>query len=803
MRNLAVIFSLTLITLASNSFAQSCNPSSPSCGTGKGCYNRELEDMFDGDEQQQDQLMTDVGNHLGENEPKATGSACNDDKDCESISCKVINDNGDKQCVAEFVCRKARVGEVLTAGATCDNNLIVVNNTCTEDGNTIYAGLPQGGLAPSETNVCEYEFPEDKHRAATRAMYNMRALEVFFSRASTANDQHECLKIAETLKPIGEDLANRRKMLVRNFNQDWNEIEANITAIMSAQDNSNNIVTLFGTKISSQEVARRKALGIDMLEIMRRRAVVQKQYETGMLLLYNHVAAKLQSIETEISNFGQNSKEWTIGGRHYRAKDLRDCRWGVWGLFNRKIKNRWDRYYVVPGNRTEGILNSIKGQTHTYRYLSEIYGSESKVDNKFHHDGYYFLVDPMFPDMNNQMPFRSYGTYMLFHGPEKRRKLESVDNFMDRFRTVAKDHTNAIKDSGMVGADKFMFDPDLVKLSAKNCVDQPSNPNCNDFESFKDRLAQTVFALFLSSARHHHHKFVSYFATGDSGIRNTFSDLRASSATAEEFYFAMKAYRDKQIACLEAQIGGVENDFMSLGGLNEGGTNNYAAGSPASSSKPKTTTKSAPLTLAQNKKWDLGISSKMLNAINTDNLLKNYNQDKSNGNVSLSYEAREAMAARLKSMEEANKKSVAAGKNLKQAEEQIQKSLKSSNLPSSIASISSGLNSVTPSGLSKVSSSSVTESSKPETTPVASSSAKSSAPTANKATVSEAGLVGGSAAADTTGMSEEEKSHIMANYDRTKGEYKAKEEDGLFKILSKAYVRSLDKVLKRKKPGED
>jgi len=248
---------------------------------------------------------------------------------------------------------------------------------------------------------------------------------------------------------------------------------------------------------------------------------------------------------------------------------------------------------------------------------------------------------------------------------------------------------------------------------------------------------------------------------------------------------------------------GVENDFMNLGGLTEGGTNNYAAGSTPSSLKPKTAPRSTPLTLAQNKKWDLGISSKMLNAINSDNLLKNYDHDQSNGNVSLSNEAREAMAARLKSMQETNKKSVAAGKNLKQAEEQIQKSLMASSLPSSLASVNSGITLLKSSGLPKVSTSLTVV--KTESSPVAiPSSAKSSAPASNKAPISEAGLFrGSSGAADTTGMSEEEKNHIMANYDRTKGEYKAKEDDGLFKILSKAYVRSLDKVLNRKKPGED
>jgi hemerythrin-like domain-containing protein len=40
---------------------------------------------------------------------------------------------------------------------------------------------------------------------------------------------------------------------------------------------------------------------------------------------------------------------------------------------------------------------------------------------------------------------------------------------------------------------------------------------------------------------------------------------------------------------------------------------------------------------------------------------------------------------------------------------------------------------------------------------------------------------------------------MSANYDRSKGEYKTKEDDTLFQVLSKTYVRNLDKILTRKK----
>ena len=70
-------------------------------------------------------------------------------------------------------------------------------------------------------------------------------------------------------------------------------------------------------------------------------------------------------------------------------------------------------------------------------------------------------------------------------------------------------------------------------------------------------------------------------------------------------------------------------------------------------------------------------------------------------------------------------------------------------------------------------------------------------------TISESGLSndGGTAAqaaAPDSAASEEDNEVMMANLERTRSKYDAKEEDELFDKVSKAYVRNLDKVLKRK-----
>ena len=49
-------------------------------------------------------------------------------------------------------------------------------------------------------------------------------------------------------------------------------------------------------------------------------------------------------------------------------------------------------------------------------------------------------------------------------------------------------------------------------------------------------------------------------------------------------------------------------------------------------------------------------------------------------------------------------------------------------------------------------------------------------------------------------MNDEEKEVVMANYERTKVQYKEDAGDSLFEKISKAYVRNLDKILTKKKP---
>ncbi len=48
-------------------------------------------------------------------------------------------------------------------------------------------------------------------------------------------------------------------------------------------------------------------------------------------------------------------------------------------------------------------------------------------------------------------------------------------------------------------------------------------------------------------------------------------------------------------------------------------------------------------------------------------------------------------------------------------------------------------------------------------------------------------------------MNDEEKEVVLANYERSKSEYKEDSSDSLFERISKAYVRNLDRILTRKK----
>ncbi len=65
------------------------------------------------------------------------------------------------------------------------------------------------------------------------------------------------------------------------------------------------------------------------------------------------------------------------------------------------------------------------------------------------------------------------------------------------------------------------------------------------------------------------------------------------------------------------------------------------------------------------------------------------------------------------------------------------------------------------------------------------------------------GTSGVSSVGDGSGMSDEEKDVIAANVDRNKSDFKANEGDSLFKVVSKTYIRNLDRILTRKKKNLD
>ena len=76
-----------------------------------------------------------------------------------------------------------------------------------------------------------------------------------------------------------------------------------------------------------------------------------------------------------------------------------------------------------------------------------------------------------------------------------------------------------------------------------------------------------------------------------------------------------------------------------------------------------------------------------------------------------------------------------------------------------------------------------------------------------KMEITKFGLDSSSASSETrsdpTGMSDEEKDIMAANYDRNKSDYRPNEDDSLFKVVSKTYVRNLEKILTRKKKLEE
>jgi hypothetical protein len=271
-----------------------------------------------------------------------------------------------------------------------------------------------------------------------------------------------------------------------------------------------------------------------------------------------------------------------------------------------------------------------------------------------------------------------------------------------------------------------------------------------------------------------------------------------------------------------------EEDFKGEGaGITEGSTNYYQATDSTYLQDNKGPTKYHKPNIKNN----IGIPARFsLSTYNfslkdSGGIKDSTRQNSGASSGSISSETTAALAARVKLMEDANAKATLKGVNVAAKDAALRESLASGAFVSSLGS--AGANALGQRGSSFGSmggGNSSSNSDKNDESSKDGSNQNENQFGANGFGIPSGGgksgfqgVVGGAGSGlgsssssssssskdDPTGLSDEEKDVMSANYERNKKDYKTSEEDSLFQVLSKTYVRNLDKVLTRKKKLDD
>lgn len=343
------------------------------------------------------------------------------------------------------------------------------------------------------------------------------------------------------------------------------------------------------------------------------------------------------------------------------------------------------------------------------------------------------------------------------------------------------------------------------------CIENLNEPECRLFKMYVDNLQDVSFAQMISYSRHDKKKYVDYFKNENSWRQLLFKRYAIDFKNLEYYYDALRDLRSRQNSCINAVVGQLRSpEFNGRNmGLVQGAKNYYAEGPNRQGTKATRNSTPAAAKKESFNPYKIDINTKTMGSTNkapTDSL-----KDSSSAQSGDITAGSGAMAAALKSMDDVNKKALAKGGDFAAREKALMNSITSSGGKSGSGS-GSGSGSLSPEMPSLNSGDSgskaaLDEEAKPagdatkgEATPASGAAGASSSSGLGSASGSGYGSSSeGSTTTDSSGMSDEEKETMAANYDRTKRDYKTSEEDSLFQVLSKTYVRNLNKILIRKK----
>ena len=695
------------------------------CPTGTACYPQRSSDLFSalspgGEDVELNSLVSSQASDEG---AKATGASCEHSRECSSYSC--VN----KKCENKMVCRFAGEGEMAASGVKCGGGLVPTpSGICalsTEAQNGVYLGLI------NEVNVtnngqCRFEVDEETRKKSLVAMKSLRAMEWLFANISVA-PADECFRVLPLLKEtVGKTYVESRKNILANFTDVLNQIETDFQTLVDAKEKSTNVVSIHGQEIVEGDLATRQTSGYDSLLIMYRRNLLFQSYEQTMLQTVQKANTTIKDLSLGQATWGSEDTKWKIGNQVIQAYDCSGSKYKKWKplkwrtKYYHAVKDRWSHYYEVTGshNSNASVVNRDKIANH----LALIGGMSKEAAVAQFTKSKYYLLDPL---LHAGLKYDSYGeskklssSGFLGLGKKDLRKARYLKGTSNGSYTAMygflKQKVRTYYGSLQKHTEQknFVFEPELVTVAAKDCIKNPGNPKCEEFDAFLEEVLDQGFAQFLAYSASDRSDYSSYFTNATTWRRRLLAKLEVDMQNISTYYEKIIELRDQQNACIEKVVNGVIDHGILADGSETGTVEGQSVDNKITSTvvgstvnalniKSRDTSlalrpqKLSPLSRGKYKiNLDTALNKTLSKNTISDNLGKNIGGSLSTDRAGVGSEGSSStLAVRQKQMLESNNKARKLGVNLAAKEKAISDSIKESAGQNSKTASGFGLNS--------------------------------------------------------------------------------------------------------------
>jgi hypothetical protein len=742
---------------------------------------------------------TSISRTNGRTPIRPVGQPCWGNFMCDSYSCE-RQDNGTSKCANRKTCRLAKEGETAGTGVNCLADLVKDSSgKCQlppEETSDRFLGLSELiQVKRVNPNSCQFELfsSAQNHQQIMElsrgALKFWRAMEILLTK-NARHPNSDCLKLLPALEgQIGEPLKTTRILALNSFNTAYLSNKNDFEQILRSENNS----------------------GLQMESLVKQKALFQlyKQWEESNIQLIEMPRENLSILNGEMGGWDDDDDQWKV---------LRSTKESCFS-WDDEVHEAFKRYYIVK----ESLIDSMVQKPYINQSLEAISGI---VVSARTFNGESSLFSEPVVHLMEPLPAKAYtdlGESTGFLGGWEREINTSRQ--LDETLTAWEEKVAEYYKEFLQRDPQFISEPELLSLSQQHCFLDLNKPGCVEAKAYVEEMGQIIWALSFSYSYHKYPNFSHGFhKRSSSWRRRLFSTLVTVGTNLQNYYNALVSLRDQQIQCIDKQISMVpdgDGETITPGGaplpdLNPNSyTGNSVTGLPDAgpinklpSQSDKLVNGSIDLKTATLKN-DLSGSFKSGSSVDRSSTAgaSTSSSNGSNSNAAIAAKLKE----RINSMQAANKKAKSLGIDVDSQDKAAVSSLTSLGKNQSSSQNANKGSSSNLGGLGSSGSRAVLD---PENKQGQSSSSTEnenktdgSAGSSSTAGIGRDLLSNGHDESSNTpsvsdDMSDEEKENMMANYERSKSQYQSNEDDGLFKILSKAYVRNLEKVLKRKKVEE-